>query len=83
MVGVLVLEEVVRVSESESESNQSKGLLSDASLASLARRLACLARRKVHSISGSNNNKPGSECDHSTQITIHSRVAELTPIRKS
>ncbi|MED6128091.1 hypothetical protein PIB30_094364 [Stylosanthes scabra] len=34
-------------------------MLSDASLASSARHLACLARRKVRPISGSNNNKPG------------------------
>ncbi|MED6226942.1 hypothetical protein PIB30_108779 [Stylosanthes scabra] len=69
MVKVPVSKEVVRVSESESD--QSKGLLSDATLASSARRLACLVRRKVRSISGSNNNKPGSECDLSIHITIH------------
>ncbi|MED6172980.1 hypothetical protein PIB30_055117 [Stylosanthes scabra] len=39
-----ISEEVVRVLESEL--NQSKGLLSDASLASSDQRLACLARRK-------------------------------------
>ncbi|MED6113898.1 hypothetical protein PIB30_075127, partial [Stylosanthes scabra] len=59
MVKVPVSEEVVQVSESESELDQSKELLSDASLASSDQRLACLARRKVRSISGSNNNKPG------------------------
>ncbi|MED6109487.1 hypothetical protein PIB30_034082 [Stylosanthes scabra] len=71
MVKVSVSEKVVRVSESESELDQLKGLLSDASFASSARRLACLARLKVHSISGSNNNKLGSECDLSIHITIH------------
>ncbi|MED6114906.1 hypothetical protein PIB30_085094, partial [Stylosanthes scabra] len=67
---VTVSEEVVRVSESEPELDQLKGLLSDASLASSARCLACLARCKVRSISGSNNNKPGSKCDLNIHITI-------------
>ncbi|MED6149733.1 hypothetical protein PIB30_065394 [Stylosanthes scabra] len=71
MVKVPVSEEIVRVSESESELDQLKGLLSDASLGSSAQRLACLARRKVLPISGSNYNKPGSECDLNIQITIH------------
>ncbi|MED6125349.1 hypothetical protein PIB30_067711 [Stylosanthes scabra] len=64
-----VSEEVVHVSESESKLHQLKGLLSDASLASSARRLACLTQRKIRSISGSNN-KSGSECDLSIHITI-------------
>ncbi|MED6209310.1 hypothetical protein PIB30_053422 [Stylosanthes scabra] len=50
--------------------DQLKGLLSDGSLANSARRLAYLAGHKVRSISGSNNNKPWSECDLSIHITI-------------
>ncbi|MED6159301.1 hypothetical protein PIB30_041054 [Stylosanthes scabra] len=52
----------------------------DASLASSARGLACLARRKVRSISGSNNNKPGSECNLSNHdVRNPCRVSDSPP----
>ncbi|MED6171739.1 hypothetical protein PIB30_043618 [Stylosanthes scabra] len=64
---------VVKRSACTADLFESKSLThgEDASLASSAWRLACLARRKVRSISGSNNNKPRSKYNLSIHITIH------------